>query len=196
MLFTVKHENDAKRLSLKQCLFTVVCVFAGLALSGCLVVKPREVSLVSNYDADQAKKLLQKGSNTIEGSALMRQRNGGVVTCGGFSVSLFPRTAHASERIQHLYGNTTRGVRYWSAPKINFTPNLPQYLANAKEVICDAQGKFKFRNVADGTFYVTAAVAWEVPSTSPYVQPSQEGGYLMQQVTVSGGEIKEIVLAP
>ncbi|MDD9857135.1 MAG: hypothetical protein OXU96_03675 [Gammaproteobacteria bacterium] len=56
-----------------------------------------------------------------------------------------------------------------------------------------------FKDIADGDFYVTLSITWEVPSQNPCLRgiiPDKEGGELMQRVTVSGGETKEIVLSP
>jgi len=48
---------------------------------------------------------------------------------------------------------------------------------------------FEFGFVSDGDFYVVTEVtwmAWDIP----------QGGYLMQRVTLAGGETKKVVLTP
>ena len=62
------------------------------------------------------------------------------------------------------------------------------YAADAKQKVCNAQGFFKFENVADGEYFVTTDISWG--------QYGSEGGWLMRPVRVSGGETVEIVLAP
>lgn len=173
-----------------------VAVIAAVLLVGCA---PKEIALSNSFDANSAQELLQKGDNTIRGSALIRQRGGGVVTCAGYDVTLIPATAYASERMRALYGNAQRGYRD-SSPlaTVNFVPDFPAYHNFNKKSVCNAQGSFVFKDIADGDFYVTLSVTWEVPSQSVYsfTGTSTEGGDLMQRVTVSGGETKEIVLAP
>ncbi len=77
---------------------TVATVFM---LAGCATT-PTTVNLVYAFDVGKAKALLVKGPNTIKGSALMRQRNGGVVTCAGYKAYLVPYTEYAAERMRHL----------------------------------------------------------------------------------------------
>lgn len=169
-------------------------------LAGCAT--PKIITLQSEFDADEARALLAKGNNTIKGSALMRQRDGGVVTCAGNEVGLIPNTAYAAERMYHRYGSTTKGVAYYQQPDI-FHPNwgivqfagtAPEYRALSKGVVCDAQGFFKFTNVTDGSFFVGTKIQWSIP-ISAYSSQVQ-GGILMQRVDVRNGETAEIVLAP
>jgi len=183
-------ENDMNPLK------TFIAVIASVMLVGCA---PKEIALSNLFDADAAQELLQKGNNTIRGSALIRQRGGGVVSCAGYEVVLIPVTAHASERMSAIYGSTNRGYRNFSPlTDIKFAPDPPAYHNFNKRSACDAQGNFVFKDVADGDFYVTLSITWEVPSQSLYsfASSSTQGGDLMQRVTVSGGETKEIVLSP
>ena len=87
----------------------IAVIVAGLA--GCAVA-PHQVTLNNQFDAGLAERLLQPGVNIVEGSALIRQQGGGVVTCAGQGVSLIPRTAYAAERHQYLWGNVTRGYSH------------------------------------------------------------------------------------
>jgi hypothetical protein len=59
-----------------------------------------------------------------------------------------------------------------------------------RNLICDAQGFFKYENLLDGEYYVVTDIQW---AANRYVL---EGGYLMLRVSVKGAEIKEVVLAP
>lgn len=162
-------------------------------LAGCAVPPKPPISLQNTFDVEQAKALLLKGTNTVKGSALIRQRNGGVVTCAGYTVWLTPYTAYAAERIKHFYGNHSKGyVNFTDMP--TFVTTHPQYFSLGKEAKCNAQGFFEFKDIADGDFFVTAEVSWQVPINQ--YRSEWQGGFLMQQVTVGGGEIKELVLAP
>lgn len=174
----------------------VTALIASALLAGCASA-PKEIALHNSFDADAqeiAQKLLQKGNNTIQGNALIRQRDGGVVTCAGYTVSLTPVTEYASERAQIIYGNTIRGFRDSSSFYFNFTPDPAEFHRLRKNTTCDAQGNFVFRNISDGTFYVHTWIIWEVVASQ--YSTYREGGALMQRVTVSDGETKEIVLAP
>lgn len=164
-----------------------------MLLAGCAVNQAQEVNLKAAFNTEEAKRLLAPGKNTIKGSALFRQNGGGIVSCAGTQVDLVPATEYATERISYLYGSTERGVQTaMTAPHLKFTNvEASGYRENQRHVLCDSQGFFKFDNVADGSFYLTSVITWHVGNS--YIP---EGGVLMQRITVSGGEVKEIVLAP
>lgn len=151
--------------------------------------KPVVHITVATFDKSTTEKLVAEGKNTIKGSALIRQQGGGVVTCAGQKIMLTPATEYSSERISTIYGNKERGFISARTPPIYFQPNVPEYFELSRTTICDAQGYFKFEKVADGDFFVTGAIIWMVGY-------SKSGGNLMQRVSVSKGELKEIVLSP
>jgi len=136
--------------------------------------------------------MLEQGENTIKGSALIRQRGGGVVTCAGCEVVLIPATDYARERIRTIYGNEIKGYNTagFGRKQVKFDSSEPEYFQLMKKTIGDAQGYFSFPNIKDGDYFVVTYIAWKV---NDYFY---EGGNLMQYVVVSGGGTKEIVLAP
>lgn len=149
------------------------------ALAGCATQK---VKVDVPFDEKQAAALMQPGVNTIKGSALIRQRGGTVVTCAGSDVGLIPATAYARKRMEIIYGSGTFAP---VVPTFDYTP--PAYQQHVRKSTCNAQGFFTFDRVADGEFFVATSVQWEAGYT-------MQGGALMQRVSVSGGELKEIVL--
>jgi hypothetical protein len=166
----------------------IVVLLTGL--SGC-VTPPKKIKIEQEFDVAEARALMAKGTNSIHGSALARQRGGGVVTCAGNEVILTPATEYAAERMLAIYGDGERGYNPASGGKrIVFEDQHPLYEFFTETVLCDVQGFFKFDNVADGTFYIVSEVVWGS------VGAGNQGGSMMQEVTLKGGESKEIVLAP
>lgn len=166
-------------------------VFAALAtvLYGCATTPP--VDLVSSFDPSEIAWFKVPGKNTIAGNAVLRTVGGEARTCAALSAHLVPISSYATERFTRMYGNTSSG--FLSATSgFKFTQTDAAYEANSRTVRCDAQGNFRFENVPDGDYFVTAFVTWGVP-TSAYVTATQ-GGVLMQRVSVSNGETKQIVL--
>jgi hypothetical protein len=157
-----------------------------VALSGCAT--PQIIKSNIPFDKAQAEALLRPGTNTIKGSALIKQNMGTTVTCAGNEVSLIPATRHAEDRLTQIYGSPQKGFR--QARGYNADNANPDYLKLIKISTCNAQGFFTFSNVADGDFFITTAVVWR---TNPYFL---DGGSLMQRVQISGGKEVEIVLAP
>lgn len=155
-------------------------------LAGCATPKP--VPLVASFNAQEARELIKPGVNILSGSALIRQNGGGVVTCAGLPVELFPKTAYATERVKAIYGNTLRGFNSVEN-QFKFTPDYPEYIQLSRQTLCDAQGHFEFSDVADGDFFVFSAIVWQAGG-------APQGGALMQAVSVRGGDSKQLVLSP
>lgn len=158
-------------------------------LSGCV---SQQVTLRATFDQEETARLLAPGKNTIKGSALMRQNNGGTVTCAGSVVTLTPVTDYSTERMQAIYRSSERGYvrRLVRDTKSAFANDNPEYRRSVRTVGCDAQGFFKFENVGDGRYFIITTIQWHAN------QFFLEGGHLMQKVAVGGGDVKEIVLAP
>lgn len=159
-----------------------------LLLVGCVNVQ--HIRLLSEFDKDKTEEMMGKGSNTIKGSAFLRQNGGGVVTCAGLDVVLIPATAYAKERFSALYGVRDTYFFNLATPyKYNksLSPDYPEYKLLQKTIKCDASGNFVFNDVADGEFFVQADVHWRVGS-------SYQGGLIAKKIKVTGGEIKEMLL--
>lgn len=164
-----------------------------LCLGGCQMYAPEQI-MKNEFNADQAKNLIKSGNNKIIGNAFFRQAGGGVVTCAGNTVTLIPATAYAEERMSYLYNDKEKGVnpiygaRGELLRKYKFIPDSADYHNLIKETVCDSSGIFKFNNIADGSFFITVAVDWQVQYSN--------GGILMQKVTVRNGETKEVIMVP
>ncbi|MDZ5459459.1 hypothetical protein [Azohydromonas lata] len=161
-------------------------VLAVSALAGCSA--NRVVRFVTPFDAEAARKQLEEGSNNVKGSALIRQAGGGVVTCAGKPVFMMPVTAAAKEWAAQVYGTSRGGFHNAQGRDIKFKGRDDMFAA-VKTATCDAQGGFKFDRVADGQFYVFTRITWVVAG-------SIQGGSVMRPVTLSGGQVAEIVLSP
>lgn len=178
--------------------FKQLFIAAGVASLAACAPKPLPVINVSTaFDIEQAKNLLKAGTNTIKGSGLMRQVNGGVITCAGQSVHLLPATRHAQERMRIFYGNTTKGLNT-NIPLSSVKGSPPEYFTTIRTTTCDAQGYFIFDKVARGNFYITTSVSWGATARNIFgdYYTAGQGGALMHKVTVGENEIKEIVLSP
>jgi hypothetical protein len=173
----------------RNSLCAVVAAVVLATVAGCVPMPTqRAVSISSEFDREQARRLMATGPNTVKGSALIRQNGGGVVTCAGGEVNLVPGTAYAEERVAAVYSSNQRGYTpTFMAPKL--PDEASEYSLLMGRTRCDAQGNFKFENVADGLFYVVTMVTWNVGNSS-------QGGYLMERVRVDNGQTVEVVLAP
>ena len=159
---------------------------SSLFVLGC-VPKPQPITQI--FNPEDVSWIYDSGPNKISGSALIRQKGGGVVTCAGYQVSAVPVSSYAKERIGKMYGNTQRGYNPATGGRKVVEPDL-RYVDMSKNTVCDAQGKFVFDDLPNGQYYITTNVLWQV---NDYFY---EGGSLMQYVSVEGGESKDIVMTP
>lgn len=161
-----------------------------LCLSGC-VAAPTPHSVSVPFNPVEVLWFSHPGTNTIHGSAVLRTVGGDVKTCAGSDANLVPDSGYARARFQEMYGNTNSGLLRADSG-FKFSDTDPDYAAASRTTTCDSQGFFTFHDLPDGDYFVTAKVIWGVP-TRYFTR--WEGGYLMQHVSVSGGETKDIVLA-
>jgi hypothetical protein len=173
---------------MEKILMPLAAVAVCVLLAGCAAPRPT-VKVTAVFEEAATAAQLQEGENTIKGSALMRQQGGGVVTCAGFPVTVFPATPYARERMRALYESESGGIN----PVVGhrnpiFDPNPQAYADLKRETTCDAQGFFKVDKLKDGDFYVITPIAWLAGG-------ARQGGMLSALVKLKGGEVKEVVLA-
>lgn len=134
-----------------------------------------------------------RGRNSVTGSAVLRTRGGEPRTCAGLTAKLYPAGAYTDEVMGQMYGGADRGLYDGRA---TWTPPgpVPAWAAAARQSACDGQGYFLFDGVPDGAWYVVAEVTWDVPSGGAGVPFNGQGGWLMQKITLAGGETKRVVL--
>lgn len=169
---------------------TIQFVFLlAVILTGCAINQPIQiVQINATFDSDQAKVLMADGNNTIKGSAFMRQRGGGIVTCAGSDVRLIPATDYAKERMRIIYATTGDfGVRRGTA-QARLETSVDDYLKYQKLTRCDAQGNFTFENVANGEFFVITTVRWEVSHAA-------QGGSMMHRVRPSSNSTISVIMS-
>jgi len=149
----------------------------------------------ASFDSEEVSWFNEQGTNTIEGSAFVRQNNGGVVTCAGGRVDIFPAGRYASDRIAHLYGPGATGFNVRRGG--NLPDADPEYLHTQKNVHCDVEGKFTVNDLPDGAYFLTTTVNWNTYTYGGIFGPiaHAQGGNLMARVVVQGGETKSIAMS-
>jgi len=122
-----------------------------------------------------------KGSAGISGQAFLKTRGGDVKTCAGNTVALVPENSYTLELLTAAKAGKNSQAS-WDY----------RYQHFRRTTICDAQGRFAFRDLPAGHWLLGTTVMWEAPSTS-YLTNMQGGG-LSQSVTLREGEAKDIIL--
>ena len=158
-----------------------------IVLAGCAA----PVVLQSRFDPAEVAWFAGRGTNTIQGSAIMRSYNCTAKTCAALPVVLFPVSAYGRERIMALYGSDQEGFNPALLGRpADFVGDDSRYLATAKTTHCDARGRFAFTELPDGAYFLVGTVTWREHRAG-----LEQGGYLMQRVQVTTGETKEVLLA-
>jgi hypothetical protein len=169
--------------------FDVALVIGLLASSA--AAKSHVVQLTSTFNAAEVAWSQRQGTNTIHGSAVLRTVGGDAKTCAGLDANLVPMSAYANERMAAMFGAGTAVGILRANSELRFSSTDPAYVSTARKTVCDPQGYFVFEKVPDGEYFLTAFVTWGVPGR---YFTRQEGGVLMQRITVHGSETKTIVL--
>lgn len=162
----------------------ILVTLAGLSLAACAPTV-MQVPLTPD-DMELAAAMLQTGTSTIRGSALLRQRGGGVVTCAGNDVFLIPATDSASRELRRIFGSDQGYVPRGGDASLGGGTLVAPPEPN-RRAACNAQGFFSFDGVRPGRWYLMTIVTWTVGD-------QYQGGTLLGMAEVSeGGEI-EVVL--
>lgn len=166
---------------MRKLIIFAACVF----LAGCM---GRTIETTVPFNPDEVAYINRSGAAEIEGQAFFRQRGGGVVTCAGEEVLLIPAGEYATQRMSQIYGNVQGGSI--SAMQGASQENAdPRYLSMVRKSVCDAEGDFEFKNVANGDYYVATKVLWTVGDSF-----IPEGGALTQRVSIRGGRSTRALL--
>ena len=156
-----------------------------LVVTACAPVTPSVTATVTAFDASEVAFIHQGGPNSLRGQAFLRQRDGGVVTCAGQRVWLYPEGGHSRERIGNIYGTTLMAAQ----AKARVDDPSAEYLRHTRQTICDAQGNFAFEGIANGRYFVVTSVVWDVGGLP-------QGGHVMAPIALTNGESKRLIIAP
>lgn len=167
-----------------------VLSFMGLVLVGC-VTPGVPYTYLNEYEPELLPKLEnEKDSNSISGSAFLRQGGGGIVNCAGNTVMLrkqlslgLERNAYAREYL--ALSSRDRAVTTTDPRLIQFQSDL-RGISNSmnQQTTCDVDGKFSFSDVSPGTYTVKTKVYWVVGDQG-------QGGILGSSVVIPDNSVDQ-----
>ncbi len=164
----------------------ILTIFILLILCGCQQVR-YEAARVPRlpWPTEEYAQLQQHGDCTVTGQAFMKTRGGDVKVAAGSKVMLSPVTSYSTQFIDIIVRRTNG---YSVLEPETADSRVFNYL---KTQIGDAEGRFKFTNVAEGEYYLYTTVLWEVPSSTGL---KRQGGWLWQKITVKNGAENNFIL--
>lgn len=165
-------------------------------LAGCATLGTRDIAyqVSAPFDEAETASAIAEGTGRIAGSAFLRQKGGGIVTCAGSPVLLIPATKYALERLGVFYGaelvpgeTVVRSVFLESSRNLVFNPDPLKFQTLVRSTLCDAQGEFVFEDIKDGEYLITTEVMWQVIN-------SREGGFLVRPIVVKNGKTERLII--
>jgi len=157
-----------------------IALFASaLLLGGC----QSTVQTQATFNPDEASFIKKDGKSVIAGHAFLKRKSGTNVYASGEIVRLTPVTSYSRERFARLY-NGRKFVSALSIPKVDVDPTYASYTRTAKT---DHMGRFRFENLAPGSYYVSSQVTWR--ERGEYL-PS--GGAMFEEVKITGKEAEPV----
>lgn len=152
-------------------------------LAGC-VRKPEAA-----FSAEEAAVIKQQGKGVITGHAFRTRPKGQIVNAAGEVVYLVPQTAYARQRFAALFGEG-KYIRhsmivwaFWEHER------HAEYEAHMRQTKTESNGRFAFKDVAPGSYFVTTRVIWGEED-----ELVREGGIVYDAVTLTGKEIEPVHL--
>lgn len=162
---------------MRRALFLAVG-FATL-VSACALTQRQPVEMRTRFSGPDHEAFLGSGTGSISGQGFLRQRGGGIVTCAGSKVLMFPASPFFAEFVEHFRA----GRRPAAVEQVSGT-----YRSVLKESQCDAQGNFAFSALPTGSWFIVTEVNWAVGD-------NRQGGALLRQVYVSSGQSQQVLLS-
>lgn len=158
-----------------------IIVGLAFALAACLPIT-QPLSWNPNSDAAEAEyeHYLRPGAAALVGQAFLVQRGGGVVKAAGRTVTLDPATSVGNE----WWGKAGRS---WENRAV--MPPSPGFVKTRRTTVADAEGRFRFADLAPGTYFVRTEVTWFIGGYY-----GDQGGLVGQSVEVRDGQVREVIL--
>ncbi len=151
-------------------------------LNGCVTQQKKPTIERIPFPENEYTKLQNEGTSIVKGQAFLKTRGGDVKLAAGEQIVLNPVTSYSNQWYEENY------------LKQNFmSPADSRLWKYVKKTTADGSGRFKFKNVPAGEYYVTTKVMWET-ATGYQGSLQLQGGWLTKKVHISNGQEIEIIL--
>ncbi len=149
---------------------------------GCTTAGPRILDRQAVYDPLEYEAYRGHGTAELTGLAVAKTREGEPVFGADDSVYLFPATRYTDE----WWTRTMVEGRYLTDPD-------PRSLAYMRTTVADDEGRFRFRSLPAGEYYVVCTITWTEVLVTP---KSRRGSYLTEPPLQVANLGKRVHLAP
>ena len=163
-------------------LFTTLSLAA--LLVGCAIPVQNSPAPARRMAFPEAEYLVlpKTGTATVRGQAFLTTKGGDVKVAAGKRVLLNPVTSYSLEWYERSY-----------VPRRRIEEADPKLEAYIRTQIADGNGRFAFKNVPTGEYFITTTITWEVP-TGYQGGVQVEGGMVAKRIKVNAGEEVEAIV--
>lgn len=156
------------------------------------------IEMDSAYSRSKVSWSLEDGNNTIRGDGFLMRRDGQIVKCSGRMVQLIPYGTYSEERMRLKYASR----KYVRLPMYehqlsqlhDFTYQGmyleladPKYTEDIRSTTCNIDGKFNFKNIPSGEYFIETIISWGVGDFP-------QGGFVYEKVSIEPRENEEIYI--
>lgn len=134
------------------------------------------------FPENEYKSLSKSGTAIVRGQAFLKTRGGDVKLAAGNGIILNPYTSYSKEWYEKSYLTN----RLMEKPD----DRIYRYMLTTT---ADASGRFIFKNVPAGAYFVTTYVSWEAP-TGYNGALQLQGAPVTKLILVGGGEEVDVIL--
>ena len=152
-----------------------------VTLTGCTGLPQGKVAPRMAFPESEYVVLAKTGIATVKGQAFLKTRAGDVKTAAGNEVFLNPVTSYSLEWYEAYRSNRRIEER---------DPRLDEYV---RSQLADGNGRFSFKNVPAGEYFLTTNVTWEAP-TGFQGALQRQGGIISTRIKVNEGDEIEVIV--
>jgi hypothetical protein len=166
----------------------ICCIVVALYACGCETAVPPVARIP--FPEEEYAALPKTGTGIVKGQAFLRTRGGDVKTAAGSEMRLNPVTSYSQQWYSVNYEAYL--LRQGTAGPVLGPPD-PRLAKYILLTTGDGEGRFEFKNVPPGDYYLVTEVWWEAPAGSGAYLVRQ-GGPIVKRITVKNGEEQNVIL--
>lgn len=152
-------------------------------LVGCANQQTRSTVQRIPFPANEYSQLAKEGSSTLRGQIFMKTRGGDIKFGAGQEIFLNPVTTYSNQWYEEIY---LKGIP--------LSPMDDRQIAYVRTKVSDGNGRFEFKNIPAGEYYVSGVVTWESPTGYQGALQTQ-GGRIAKKVKVGEKDEEEVILS-